>query len=419
MFLAYNNGITVTASSVELSGDSTSNDNEVRISKINDLQIVNGGQTTVSLFTAKHDKTQESDFSKIFVQMKLTVVKEESDFDEIVPNISKYSNTQNKVQASDFASNDPYHREMETLSRSIWTPSINGKKPIQWFFERARGQYSSALNAEPTPSKRKEFKEHHPLLTKTDLAKVILSWEEKPNIVALGSQKAFNKFMTETKEGTKIIPDKEYYEHTIAKTILFKEIERIVVQQHFGGYKANIVAYTYYKLMLVTERRINIEKIWDEQTISEALKSQIITISKEVQKYIVGSAENGANVSEFCKSKKCVEGVKALEIPLDDALKTELVGSEQIDTFSANDYLEKELTPEEKEIIDKAWTISSKEWQAMANWAKDNNLFDIEKRSILFKMATLKKRNKARPSLNDAKKALATHDQCIEKGFIL
>ena len=72
-FLAYNNGITATASKVDfapLPGGGQA------IRRIHDLQIVNGGQTTASIHYAHvRDK---ADISGVFVQMKLTVVAAET-----------------------------------------------------------------------------------------------------------------------------------------------------------------------------------------------------------------------------------------------------------------------------------------------------------------------------------------------------
>ena len=64
MFLAYNNGISVTAEGVEIVRDENG---KPSIKKIRDMQIVNGGQTTASIFNAKRDKKIDADLSKVFV----------------------------------------------------------------------------------------------------------------------------------------------------------------------------------------------------------------------------------------------------------------------------------------------------------------------------------------------------------------
>ena len=129
-FLAYNNGISVTVESLVPSRVN----GELAIKSLSGLQIVNGGQTTASIYRA--GSVDRADLSKVFVQAKITVVNP-AHLNEMVSNISRYANTQNTIQSADFSSNDPYQVELEKLSRSIWTPDQSGL----WFFERARGQY--------------------------------------------------------------------------------------------------------------------------------------------------------------------------------------------------------------------------------------------------------------------------------------
>lgn len=98
MFFAYNNGLAATADHIEL------DESGHFISKINNLQIVNGGQTTASIYyTQKKDK---ADISSIYVQMKISVIKKQEQFSEIVSRISRYANTQNKVNDADFTANN-------------------------------------------------------------------------------------------------------------------------------------------------------------------------------------------------------------------------------------------------------------------------------------------------------------------------
>ena len=132
MFFAYNNGITATAQQVE----TRMTDSGLQIVRMTDLQIVNGGQTTASLF---HTQRRE-----IFVQMKLSVIDSEQS-EMVVPRISEYANTQNQVNTADFFSNHLFHVRMADFSRRIWAPAQQGaQRETKWFYERARGQYVNA-----------------------------------------------------------------------------------------------------------------------------------------------------------------------------------------------------------------------------------------------------------------------------------
>lgn len=412
MFLAYNNGITVTANEVVLE-DGQSDNYEVNIKEIRDLQIVNGGQTTVSLYRAKIDSNYDVDFGKIFVQMKLAVVVDSNSMDDIVPKISLYSNSQNKIQTADFASNDPFHRELEIISRKTTSPSINGRMGIQWFYERARGQYANALNMQKTPSQRKKFKELNPLVTKTDLVKALYCWDCKPTIVSLGSQKCFNKFMENLSENP-IKPDLVYYKNAIAKYILFVRMGKLVMQQKFGGYKANIVAYTYYKLMLLTEKRIDLPSIWEKQRLTPALENEIVKLCSVIRDALF-NVRPGHNISEVAKTSLCEDYVRNLKYELSKELKEELLDEPVLEFDVKAD--EKPLyTSEEEAIIDEVFAISANEWQHMAVWAKENNVLTIKERSVAFKMLANKNR-KQKPNLFEAKQAKHVHELFIEKGF--
>ena len=108
MFFAYNNGITATAESVVTSTETRG----LVLTRMRNFQIVNGGQTTASIHAAM--RTKKVSLENVFVQMKLTIV-DHSSAQEVVPKISEYANSQNRVSAADFFSNHPFHVRMEKV----------------------------------------------------------------------------------------------------------------------------------------------------------------------------------------------------------------------------------------------------------------------------------------------------------------
>jgi AIPR protein len=134
MFFAYNNGITATAEAIE----SETTEQGLVITNIHNLQIVNGGQTTASIHLASRQKV---DLFRVFIQMKLSIVGPDL-AEKIVPKISQYANSQNRVNAADFFANHPFHVRMEEFSRRLYAPSPEGNfRESKWFYERARGSY--------------------------------------------------------------------------------------------------------------------------------------------------------------------------------------------------------------------------------------------------------------------------------------
>jgi hypothetical protein len=183
-FFAFNNGITATAEDARF----TSKNDGLHLTYLKNFQIVNGGQTTASLYSAAvRDKY---DVSKIFVQMKLTIVSPE-EANELIPYISRYANSQNKVSEADLFSNHPFHRRFEEFSRRIVAPPRPGTViGTKWYYERARGQYLND-QAYKTETERKKFQALNPrdqTLSKTDLAKYVNTFDAIPQIVSRGAQ---------------------------------------------------------------------------------------------------------------------------------------------------------------------------------------------------------------------------------------
>ncbi len=417
MFLAYNNGISVTAESVDIVRDENG---KPSISKIRDMQIVNGGQTTASIYNAKKDKKINADLEKVYVQMKLSVIEHPEDMDEIVPRISAFANTQNKIQMADFSANDPFHRKIEELSRTIWAPAVGGQKPVNWFYERARGQYTDMLSKETTTIRKKAFKETHPLFTKTDLAKYENTWDQLPYYVSEGAQKNFKRYMVRLGDRGKFLPDASYYQRLISKAILFRRAEKLVQQQQYGGYRANIVTYTLAWISNKTAQRIDLDRIWKEQALTQALEDTIIEVSKAVREVII-NPPGGANVGEWCKKGKCWDAVQSISIMLSEQLLAELKDlSYTTPVLSKNESTQSSslnvATEEEKVIINQVVGIPAKTWYALSKWAKETNNFQGWQRSLIFQVGQIIARRKV-PSYKQAVQAMKAYEEAVKKGF--
>lgn len=330
MFFSYNNGISATAESVV-----TSKDND-RLLRVKNLQIVNGGQTTASIFTAGH--RESADLSRVHVQMKLSVVPGPK-IEEVVPRISEYANTQNKVSAADFFSNHPFHLRIEEFSRRLWAPSREGGvRESHWFYERARGQYVN-LQASLTSGAAKAFLLQNPrdqMFTKTDLAKFCLTFDEQPHTVSLGAQKAFagtpkapgfvNLIAKEWEATGGAAFNEIWFKRAVAKGILFRELDRLILQQDwYNGYKANIVTYTLAKFTQMVRnvgREIDFLKIWQAQALPTALADELTAIAATVNRLLLEPpAGTTSNVSEWAKQPACWTAVSGERIELSSRLR--------------------------------------------------------------------------------------------------
>ncbi len=315
-FFAYNNGITAVASGVEI-------DMQGNITKIQNFQIVNGGQTASAIYASY--KNAKSDISSVYVQMKLSVVINEKDQDSFVVKVAEYANTQNKVNKSDFFSNSPFHKEFKDYSRRVWAPAIGGsQRRTHWFYERVRGEYLNE-QAYLTQAQKNKFQLENPknqVIDKTFLAKSEMAWLQKPHIVSKGAQDGFSEFakeITSRLEKDALHITEMYFKEAVAKIIIFKALEKLVSNAGWydGGYRAQIVAYalsylSYYLTKI--NQHLNFLLIWENQCVNDNLLEVLNVIAQNIYKSIINPPEGNANVGQWCKKELCWKSIKNKEI---------------------------------------------------------------------------------------------------------
>jgi len=397
MFFAYNNGISTTAEKVDIVFEG----GLPYISKIENLQIVNGGQTTASIYYASNER--EVDLSKAFVPMKISVIKADNNLNEIVPKISQFANSQTAIKASDFSSNSDYHLSLERWSRTEWAPALTGGKAVsKWYYERTRGQYLDERSRLISPKEQKRFDTEYikkQKFNKLDLAKYEVSWWQRPHDVSKGGEKNFPIFQREI-ENTKAEVTKKYYYRLIAKTILFNETDKIVNSKKLGGYKANVVSYVISLLSYKTNKNLNLDLIWDNQDLNEELRLVLDKMIDVVWLHINNPSKQGMNISEWCKKHECWLSLKDKFIDigsLDSQLASEGSGE--------RDLLGQQFSHQEITEIEEASRIKGESWFFIARWAKENNMLTPFDRKLAYNLGVLYNR-KLRFSPKQAKNAL-------------
>ena len=303
MFLAYNNGLSVVAKQVS---HEQNEDGSTVLNSIADFQVVNGGQTISTLFHVY--KREKINLKDITVQAKITVVTDPEQMDKLVPRISEFSNSQNKIQSADFSVNHPYHRSLEEMSRTVWTP-VTSKRKIQtkWYYERARGQYLVDRNKEFTISYRRKFDVEYPKtqrFDKTDIAKYINVWNQRPYMVSRGAQKNFADFMKWIDQENIKDLSVQQFEDIIALAILYKETEKMVRKSKITAFPANVTNYALALLSYKTKKDYPLSSIWNDQEISESTMDGLMELAGLINKHINETSEN---VNEYCKKEKCWE----------------------------------------------------------------------------------------------------------------
>jgi len=312
MFFAYNNGLTATASGVTTA---KLPNGTLGISSIENLQIVNGGQTTASILYAKDQR--KADLAGVFVQMKLSVVRPDR-LEEIVPRISRFANTQNKVSEADFFSSHPVHLVLEQISRRQTAPARAGAlSGSKWFYERARGQYRDRL-AYGTAAERRRFELEFPkdqFIDKTELAKFEMTFACLPHIVSRHAQKCFLEFaerIAKAWDESEATFNEHWFRCAVAKAITFHWADRMVGRsewyQEDRGFKIQIVTYTIAWLVEKLRREgqeLDLEVIWQRQELPEEIGAVLRELAPQVAATVKAAPPQVKNVDSYCKLQAC------------------------------------------------------------------------------------------------------------------
>ena len=339
----------------------------------------------------------------------------------LVPRISQFANSQNKVNMADFSANDPFHVEVEKLSRSVWAPGKDGTaRMTRWFYERARGQYADAHARERTPAKQREFKAVQPLkqkFTKTDLAKFENTWDQLPWIVSFGAEKNFREFMLRVeRRGSVFKPDQDYFELLIAKAILFRSSEKLVGSLQLGGYRAQTVTYTLAKLANATEQRIDLRAIWRAQELPDALAEAIVELAPLVHASALRQCRQPEH-QRVGQEGGLLEGdprpgVGSAAKRWPQVSPQAVVGPRR----TADTSLGELLSDDEKAALEAVTSISGDDWFALSQWAKQTSNLQSWQRSLAFSLGRLLKSG-AMPSRKQANQGALILAEARRLGF--
>jgi hypothetical protein len=435
-FFAYNNGLTVTATAIKteiVNGQTV-------VTELENMQIVNGGQTTASIYFSPRDKGKlkgedreysysEIDLSKVFVQMKLTVVGEKETADILKSNIATFANSQNSIQQSDLVSNHPFHTNIETRSRKQLMPAGETGFPTKWFYERARGQYSTQLRAMST-SRQNKFIAEYPkkqVFTKTDMAKYENTWRMKPHEVKNGAQanlKLLGKSILKEFEKNEDEFGAVFFNELVAKMILFRAADYAIPRSEWykaeKGLKAEVVTYTLALLRYSLKKHnmdINLDLIYKKQKVSDNLTAFIVDLGQLVRNKITDPSFRGgiANPSEFTRKESGWIKFQELEIDLTNLDPQDLLTNKQLVEVNEK---KKELKSTSKIINDLEYVmnISAKEWTLLSEFNSETYPPFHQNVEIPMKCVSLLQYGKV-PSDKQLKVAVKIRDKAYEEGF--
>lgn len=431
MFFAYNNGIAATASEIDV--DNTSEG--LKITRIKDLQIVNGGQTTASIantiLTARKDENVE--ISRLYVPMKISVL-DHSMSERIIPKISEYSNSQNKVDASDFFSNHPFHIRMEDYSRKTPAPAVDGNQYQQyWYYERTRGQYNQGkMKFKPKSSQMRQYAMRYPesqVIKMVELAKYMEIYEGAPDVVSKGKQALVKVFAEDIKKQwakSDAQYNTYYFKRVVALAIIFKGTDEIIKMTDWykekHSYKANVIAYTMsvlfnYIRTNVKGFEVDFMRIWNIQKLYPELEQQIRILCTQVYEFITRSDRLTENVTQWCKQAKCWERAQKYDWNIQPMFLRTLI---EVEDIKSEEKSAKEARKVENEVdVLKYIMAAGKEyWEKVLEWGFARKLLSEMELSILKIVVNMDVTGRT-PSVKQAKAVMKTREKLISEGMPL
>ena len=391
MFFAYNNGITATAEDITTQ---VTKGGRV-ITSLKNLQIVNGGQTTSSIFYAFK---KNIDISKIKVQMKLSVIEKQEKIDKIIPEISRCANTQNKVDSADFSSNHKFHITIEKKSRfRSYKPQGQSFTNTKWFYERTRGSYNETRNKKIDRQQKRIFDAEFPkkqMFVKTDLAAYLNSWDQKPYLVSLGPQKNFLIFNDQIQKEYKDNPkqfDYYYFDLIIGKKILYDCIYSIANKKNgiYSSYR-QVVTYTMAKLSydLPKGYELNFQKIAEDQSLDDNIKSNLLDNVLLIYKIINSPVALISGIeTEYTKKipnentpkdewkNYCWERVKDEDCSWECITEKYLISkNDQINLIAKKQARQNKKIDDSVDEFNKLQEVNSKGWRELLDFCEENYL---------------------------------------------
>lgn len=423
-FFTYNNGIAVTGDDVTLSDDGRN------ISSIRNMQIINGGQTTASLFTQY--RKDPSLLNDVYVAMKLTIIKNAQTFDSMVANISRFSNSQSKVTDADFFSSHPFHVLFEKLSKKTPSPIAGGQvSSTYWYYERSRGKYNQeTFNS--TEAQKKAFESKFPTrqrIKKEELAKyyttcVLL----QPQTVSLGSSKCMKAFAKTIDDLYKqdinhTMINTLFFQRCVAYTILFRSTDKMVTKADWykpGLPKANIIPYSIAGLIAHIPQgySLDFDLIWKKQGLYESLNDELEKFTLLTKEFF-DKPKNNMLVSEYAKREETWNEFKNIPFELSQAFKNDLVRIKEIEEKS------KEAQAEQKnassaEFMTEIYNLGAEYWKKLLEQGYRQGLLTSNQSDLLKLAINMNSPTRpTNPSDKQVQQIKKIREMLLEKGVVI
>jgi hypothetical protein len=323
-FLAFNNGLVVFAENAEIL--------DGRIMKIENLQIVNGGQTCASIYstwlTANNTRGKYKDkkneihrnIRAIQIPVKLIVFPSgcsDDELQELQRKVSVAANSQNTIKVSDLSSKLPFHLRFKVVSAGL----VSAQNSTHWFYENLRGSYGAEL--QKLVGKKNEsamFQERYPksqVVTKSDIAVASLSFDRDSCSAAKGAETSVQIFNEKVKDVVDLSP--EEVSKYICQHIIFKQLTEVMKARKKELNIPNPRIPIIYAIRLFQKEfshLLDYKEVWELQRLPSNLQQLLVEIvirCNETIRLHMGSSM----ISQYGKRRECERIVDSYVITRD------------------------------------------------------------------------------------------------------
>ncbi|RZK06781.1 MAG: abortive phage resistance protein, partial [Flavobacterium sp.] len=234
------------------------------------------------------------------------------------------------------------------------------------------------------------------MFTKEDLAKYVNAYAELidgkkivigPHYVVRGNQKNYAQFISSNLE--KRI-DNVYYEDVIAKAILFRTAAKLYnANAELQRASAYIyVPYTLSYLSYATKSRLNLYKIWKNQSLSDELKEVIADLLVKVHNHIYNkSLSLNKRPDEWAKKEDCWIDLKNNDLNVDQRkLKQDMEDPDNPTTrrrLSEEDNLQVQI----QEELDMIKSVPPSIWHKIEEWGRTTKELSDQQMNVAFNLS--------------------------------
>ena len=320
LFQAFNKGIVLVASDVELSAQ---NGHPSGLVKLSDISVIDGAQTIGALFYSQ--KLRHVDISKVVVPVKVLCGRYIGRNALFLADASIRLNTSDRSRPFiDLYGASPFAQSLSAVSLSTPSPT-NG---TFWFLETSHGAFEEFRRYRSIGSCRqqREIRLRFPLDQKIDLktmSTIILSWDGRPQLCMRGSILSCRDYFREI--DCEQPASELFFKELVSRVILFHSFQRIkrsLSQVYLpSGFLFSCMAY----LNFASCNRLNLLAIWERQgttlELDEALNSIVSIVRERITADERSSSMRAMNV--WLRSEEKQRGLLSSPIPraLQEALR--------------------------------------------------------------------------------------------------